>query len=462
MHARRIRPNPGPTDRRRLFAASLSAILPGLGQLANGRTRLAKRFAVPSLVVLGIAWLMLQLFSPARIAATIVNPAVLGPLLLINGLALLWRVSSVGQAFFDQRFVIKPGRLGGVGLAVILVVVAVPHVIGLQVGLAARDSFARIFEEPVASAQPPDGVAAATATPEPGLQERINVLVVGVDSAPWRTTTLTDTMMVVSMDPVARTMSMLSIPRDMVNVPLGNGDVYAPKINSLLMYADEHRDEFPAGGMQALKKAIGALLGIEIHYYASVDFAGFMTIIDAVGGIEVTVEQGFSDPTYELWDDQYGWSISAGTHHLDGREALAYARSRKAEGESDFTRAARQQDILLALREKVMSAGTLVFQLPGLFDALGDTVRTDVPVGRLPDAAALMDEIDSQNVTRVVIRFPLVGGDRHPVYGSVQVPDIPAIRAMAAELFPDEGTPPTPWPTPKPTPAPAASPGTTP
>jgi LCP family protein required for cell wall assembly len=459
VHARRVRADPGPTDRRRLFAAFLSAILPGLGQFANGRVHLARRFAIPSLIVLILGWLLLQLFSPARIAATIVNPAVLGPLLVLNGVILLWRVSSVGQAFFDQRFVVGPGRLGGVGLSVILVAVAVPHVIGLQVGLAARDSFARIFEPQASGTPRPAGVAGATATPEPGLQQRLNVLVVGVDTAPWRTTTLTDTMMVVSIDPIGKTMSMLSVPRDMVNVPLGNGDTYAPKINSLLMYADEHPDEFPEGGIRALERAIGALLGIRIHYYATVDFEGFMTIIDTVGGIEVTVEQGFSDPTYELWDDQYGWSISAGTHHLTGREALAYVRSRKAAGESDFTRAARQQDVLLALRDKVTSTGTLFFQLPSLFDALGDTVRTDFPVGRLPDAAALLDEIENDNVTRAVIRFPLVGGARTE-YGSVQIPDIPAIRAMAAGLFPEPGQPPTPWPTPKPTkaPVPSASP----
>jgi LCP family protein required for cell wall assembly len=223
-----------------------------------------------------------------------------------------------------------------------------------------------------------------------------------------------------------------------------------------MSYADANPQAFPGGGVRALERAVGALLGIRIHYHATVDFFGFMEIIDTVGGIEVTVEQGFSDPTYELWEDQYGWSISAGRHHLNGRETLAYVRSRKAAGESDFTRAARQQDVLLALRDKVTSTGTLFFQLPSLFNALGATVSTDFPVERLPDAAALMDEIDNDRVARAVIRFPLVGGASNR-YGSVQIPDIPAIQAMAAELFPDPGVPPTPWPTPRPTTRPAPS-----
>jgi hypothetical protein len=107
-------------------------------------------------------------------------------LLVANLVVLVWRMSSVGQAFFDRRFVVPPGRLGAIGLAVVLVFVAVPHVVGLQVGLAARDSFARIFEpEKDEASRPPNAVAGATATPEPRFDERNNILLVGVDSAPW-------------------------------------------------------------------------------------------------------------------------------------------------------------------------------------------------------------------------------------------------------------------------------------
>ena len=451
---RRIRPNPGATDRRRLIAAALSAILPGLGQFANGRKSLARRFALPSISLLALLWVVFQLSSPARIAATVVNPAILGPLLILNMLVLLWRLSSVGQAFFDRKFVIGPSRVGGIGLAVVMVFVAVPHLLGLQIGLAARDQFARIFEpEP---SQRPDGVAGATATPRLGPRERINVLVIGLDTTPWRTATLTDTMMVVSLDPVGRTVSMLSLPRDIVGVPLGNGDVYGPKLNSLMSYADEHPKEFPEGGVRALERAVSALLGVPIHFHATLDFTGFIKIVDTLGGVDVTVEKGFTDPEYWYLDGK-GYSITAGRHHLTGLQALAYVRARKGVGESDFTRAARQQQVLLALRNQASNNGSLFFNLPSLLGTLGDTVRTDFPIDLLPDVAALVDEVEDDAVVRVVVKFPLVGGARTR-YGSVQVPDLPAIRAMADKLFSAPGTPPTPWPTPKPTAAPRPSP----
>ena len=88
--------------------------------------------------------------------------------------------------------------------------------------------------------------------------------------------------------------------------------------------------------------------------------SGFIAMVDAVGGVDVKVKKGFEDPKYDGYGtDQRGFSITAGEHHLNGIEALAYARVRKAKGESDFTRAARQQEILAALRKKAMSGGSL-------------------------------------------------------------------------------------------------------
>src|ERR687898_443350 len=109
-----------------------------------------------------------------------------------------------------------------------------PHAYAWQVGSAAGDAFARIFEGGTVG----DGEAAAGPTPGPG--ERINVLIVGIDKTPRRPATLTDTMIVASLDPVGKSISMVSIPRDMVNVPLGNGNEFGPKLNSLYAYAGSH------------------------------------------------------------------------------------------------------------------------------------------------------------------------------------------------------------------------------
>jgi LCP family protein required for cell wall assembly len=225
-----------------------------------------------------------------------------------------------------------------------------------------------------------------------------------------------------------------------------------------MSYADRHPKAFPDGGIRALENALGAMLGIQIHYYARMDFVGFVKMVDAVGGVDITVPHAFDDPTYDGYGFKKsgygtGYSITAGPHHFDGINALAYARSRKAVTESDFTRQARQQQILIALREKAARGGSLLFELPDLLDAVGQTIRTDMPADRLPALAAIVDEVGRDSITSVVIRSPLI----HFVstrYGDSEAPDLTRIRAMAAKLFSTPGTPPKPWPTPKPTASP--------
>lgn len=441
MQARRPRPDAGPIDRRRLLAAGLSAVLPGLGQAFNRRRQLTALFLLPSLLLIGLAGIAWATQTPTRLAAWAVAPAVLGALLALNALVLTWRVLAVGQAFLDTRRSGPTSRVGIIGIVLIALLVVAPHLLVYRYGTAFGDAFAKIFDRGSASEQAPPGPAA---------DERVNVLIVGVDAVSGRTATLTDTMMVISLDPVGRTASMVSLPRDLVNVPLGDGNDFGPKLNSLMAYADSHPAEFPEGGMRTLQSAIGALLGVPIHYHARMEFTGFIAMVDAVGGVDVAVATGFDDPGYDGYgmDGVRGWSISEGRHHLDGPDALAYARSRKAAGESDFTRAARQQQILIALKNAATKDGSLFWKLPALLDAVGDAVTTDVPVDRLPQLAAAIDEMGSGGITRAVIRHPLVrSADTR--YGSSLVPDLAAIRAVAARLFPAPGGVPVPWPTPK-------------
>jgi LCP family protein required for cell wall assembly len=455
VHATRIRPDTRPTDLRRLAAAALSAVIPGLGQLSNGRRRLAALFLVPSLILLLLGALLVGSQSPTRLAAWVVSPQVLGTLLALNVVVLAWRLLAVFQAFLDTSRTGPTGRFGIVGIVVIAVLVVLPHVAVYRYGTILGDTFEKVFTGAVLGAS---DVRGSVAGPVPDESERVNVLLVGVDKRGKRTANLTDTMMVASLDPVGHTVSIVSIPRDLIDTPLGNGDVYGPKLNSLMHYADTHPKEYPQGGLRALEDAVGALLGIPIHYYASLDFAGFIKMVDAVGGIDVTVKKGFEDPTYDGYGfEGKGYAITAGKHHLDGANALAYARTRKALGESDFTRQARQQQILLALRDQATRGGSLLFKLPDLLDAVGETIRSDVPVDRLPALAAIMEEVGRNAVTSVVIRSPLVHATKTK-YGDSQAPDLVRIRAMAAALFSDPGTAPMPWPTPKPTKTPKATP----
>ena len=393
-----------------------------------------------------------------RLLASAIVPSTLGALLLLNAAVLMWRLVALVQAFFDSRFELRPGGLGLTGLAVIVVVTILPHAGAQYVGGLAGSTFADVFDGAVLGEQ------SHARGPVPGTDARMNVLLVGIDAGAGRDHALTDSLIVVSLDPVGKTVSMASLPRDLVNVPLGDGRTFAPKLNSLLSYATTHKDEFPAGGMRTLENAVGTLLGIPIHYYATVDLGGFIKMVDAVGGVDVNVKQALDDPKYRGYGvtGNKGWQVDVGPHHFDGKDALAYARIRRSVGQTDFTRQARQQEILLALRSKVVKGGAL-FSLPSLLDAIGDTVSTDLPPERLPDLAVLAGEIPAKKIVRVVVRFPLV----HPAkpgqskYGAVQLPDVAAILAMAAGLFSTPGTPPQGW-DPKATPLPSADPGTSP
>ena len=388
--------------------------------------------------------MLVQTQSPARLAAWVVAPQVLGTLLVLNLVVLAWRSLAVGQAFLEPARQGPTGRLGIVGIVLIALLVAIPHLAVWRYGTIVGDTFQRIFQTAAA-----DG-SGGPARPAPSDRERTNVLLVGVDKLPNRTETLTDTMIVASLDPVGKTVSMVSLPRDMVSIPLGNGDVFGPKLNSLMSFADRDPKTFPKGGMRALEDAVGALLGIPIHYYARIDFIGFIAMVDAVGGVDINVARTLNAKRYDGYGlSATGFHLDPGRHHLTGAEALAYARIRKGPGETDFTRAARQQEVIVALRNRVTGGGSLFWQVPTLMDAVANTVRTDLPTARLPELAAIVDEVGSGNVVRVVIGHPLVAAATTR-YGSSQVPDLTAIRAVAAKLFSPPGTAPVGWPTPKP------------
>ena len=265
-------------------------MIPGLGQLFNRRPRLAALFLIPSLVVIVLAFVLVQTQSPARLAAWVVSPQVLGTLLALNWLVLAWRLLAVGQAFLDTGRTGPTGRLGDHrdrGHRD-------PRRAPARGHLALRDDPGRHLRPRSSSRRRARTASSPPTGPVPKDGERINVLLVGVDKLPDRSASLTDTMIVASLDPVGRTVSMVSLPRDMVNVPLGNGDVYGPKLNSLLSFAERNPETFPKGGMRALEDAVGALLDIPIHYYARIDFVGFIAMVDAVGGVDIDVKPGRS------------------------------------------------------------------------------------------------------------------------------------------------------------------------
>jgi LCP family protein required for cell wall assembly len=445
-------------DVRRLVPAFLSAVVPGLGQAMNGRKRLAKRLAYPFLALAAIVGLLLITQSPTRLIVAAVAPSTMTALLILNVLVLAWRAVAVLQAFFDSRHAGRPGRFGAVGLAVVLIAVSGPHALAHVWGSTAKSAFERVFIGDERGGDSGPGLVASG----PGYDERLNILIIGLDKAEGRTATLTDTLMVVSIDPVGETVSMLSIPRDLVDVPLPDGTAYTAKINSLYSHVENHPAQYPEGGPKALQGAIGTLLGIPIHYYALMEMMAFVEMVDTVGGLDLDVPRGFTDPVYDgLGLGKVGYTIEPGPHHFNGFDALAYVRTRRGPTETDFTRAARQQEMLIALRDKMLNAGSLLVHLPQHLETLGKFVRTDLPQNLLPALAGVADSMDRGAIARAVLMRPYVKGGVDE-RGSVQRPVLDKIRELAAQLFTAPGVLPAPLATPVPSvtvpSAPAASP----
>ncbi len=169
--------------------------------------------------------------------------------------------------------------------------------------------------------------------------------------------------------------SLISIPRDTFGTPLGDGRVYNAKLNSLFAYARIDPGTYPLGGPETMKAAVGELLGVQIDYIGAVDFLGFTSAVDAVGGVDITVTRPVHDYGYrDEYNNLVGFHIEPGTYHMDGYTALAFARSRKGAGDNDYTRAARQQQVIAAVVTK-MKSGAMLLNLPALLNAVGTRWR---------------------------------------------------------------------------------------
>jgi anionic cell wall polymer biosynthesis LytR-Cps2A-Psr (LCP) family protein len=156
--------------------------------------------------------------------------------------------------------------------------------------------------------------------------------------------------------------------------------------------------------MPSLIHELSFLTGVPIHYYAAVDIDGMRRILDIVGGVDIVNQQQIDDATYGFSPTHIGFHLSPGPHHLDASEAMAYMRSRHGGG-SDFLRAARQQEVLLALRKELISPAS-VFKLPALLDAAGQAVKTNFPQDRLGELLNDAKLVNDATIERYVLGPP--------------------------------------------------------
>ena len=228
------------------------------------------------------------------------------------------------------------------------------------------------------------GIVISAALPQPTpmpliAQPRgtINILLLGSDRRPGETVARTDVMMIASVFPADASVSLISIPRDYYAfIPTWGLD----KINTA--YLRGVKNGYPGGGPAITKATIEYNFGVPIHYYALVDFSSYRTLVDAVGGVDIIVECPFHDtyPDPESETGQTDIDLNPGVHHLDGKFALWYVRSRW--NTSDFDRHRRQQQVLMAVARQVLDQN-LIPQIPDLWGVYRDAVETDIGLPEL-------------------------------------------------------------------------------
>lgn len=274
----------------------------------------------------------------------------------------------------------------------------------------------------------------AAPTPEPwDGASRVTVLLMGLDYNDWRGDEgppRTDTMILFTIDPLAKTAGMLSIPRDLwVSIP---GAGYG-RINTAYQIGEGAR--LPGGGPELARQTVERLLGVPIDYYAQVDFSAFVYFIDEIGGVKIDVPQ---EVTIDIYDDEKGKiKIKAGVQTLPGEYALGYARARNTEG-ADFDRAQRQQQVIFGIRDRILDFNlipTLLQKAPSLYAELSSGLNTNLTLDQAIQLAWLAKDIPVADIQKGIIGTEQVAFVKSPDGYDVLKPLSDKIRIMRDEVF---------------------------
>jgi len=264
-------------------------------------------------------------------------------------------------------------------------------------------------------------------------QSRYTIIVGGLDRRPDQAgePVRTDSLMLVSIDPRSNRIGVLSIPRDLwVRIP--EQEAY-DRINRAYFIGESRATGY---GARLLQQAVSWNLGMRVHNYVLVDFQALIEFVDHLGGIEVTIDYEINDERYP--DMNYGYDpfyLPAGTHMLDGRNALRFARTRH--GNNDVQRAERQQMVLYAIRERAFSLNfvRLIAQAPALLASLSAHVQTGLELERIVQLAFFLREIDFDNITMRVMDFNYLEEYVTEEQQQVLVPRVERLPVLLSQTF---------------------------
>jgi LCP family protein required for cell wall assembly len=260
---------------------------------------------------------------------------------------------------------------------------------------------------------------------------RVTILLLGIDARDKLNegASRTDVMTLVTIDPISKTAALLSIPRDLY-VPLP-GYNEQQRINTAYFWGEVNG--LPSGGPGFAEETVTYNFGIPLQRYAVIDFEGFKKIVDAVGGVEIDVPQEIVD--YEYPTPDYGTEvlqIPAGLVHMDGELALKYVRTRH--GDSDFGRLQRQQQVMLAIRDKAVSIGS-INRVPEVLNAVSDSLQTDLTLPEILSLAKKWSQIPRENIHNYRIDETMIQPYVTPQGGQVLLPDREKIAVLVAQFL---------------------------
>lgn len=276
---------------------------------------------------------------------------------------------------------------------------------------------------------------------------RINILALGVDNAAG----LSDTIQIISVDPINSSLSMLSIPRDLYVTAPGLGKT---KINGVYNQSQKKCTKKTSTcdpeidyGAEALKDVLENTLGVNVHYFARINFDGLKKLVDAVGGVQIYVDKALSDPKFPNktntgYEPLY---IPAGMQKMNGETALKYARSRQST--SDFDRSRRQQQVMIAIKDKLGVIDIIANpkKLTAMIGIVGSNLRTDMNIEEMTKLYTLVKAVDNKKtITKVLdasVDSPLKsstnGGGAYIIIPKKGADDFSEVKEFVQTIFPE-------------------------
>ncbi|HEY6797250.1 MAG TPA: LCP family protein [Kineosporiaceae bacterium] len=403
--------SPAMRVRRAITLLVITCVVPGSAQIAAGNRRLGRLLlrvwlgAVGGVLLLGLLLVLDRSLALSLVTSPLVlvllalacyAAAVVFPLAIADA----WRLGRVGLLPRRPRWWIS-------GAAVVLMMLSGGAMIATGRRLwAGADLISGVFGSGRASAAA-DG--------------RFNVLLLGGDAGPDRVGTRPDSMTLVSIDETTGRAVLFSLPRNLENVPFPAGSAAGrllPQgwtcgdnclLNAIYTWGSEHRSTFADvqdPGAEAMKEAVEGVTGLKVNYYVLIDLHGFRDLIDAMGGIRVTVTKPV--PIGGGTSRVSGY-IRPGTQTLDGYHALWFARSRH--GANDYERMARQRCVMDAMVHQLDPA-TVLTKFQGIAAASKQVVSTDIPSGELATFLDLAARAKAQKISSVQFVPPLINPAR--------------------------------------------------